>query len=152
MGDSLEYKVHWKGYPSADDSWVPHKDLHSLDLLKEFYAQGGKVQTVKRKQERLQKLISSLSCLPPAATPPLRTFPLLSTTARDPPWPICQTRPPFNRYNGWWSTPPTLYEPSRCSTLATRQMIAMKSKKDADNSYASPYRSSTMMTKWETPL
>jgi chromodomain-containing protein len=39
-GDSIEYKVHWKGYPSADDSWVPHEDLHSPDLLKEFYAQG----------------------------------------------------------------------------------------------------------------
>jgi chromodomain-containing protein len=51
VGDSLEYKVHWKGYPSADDSWVPHKDLHSPDLLKEFYAQGGKVQAVKRKRE-----------------------------------------------------------------------------------------------------
>jgi chromodomain-containing protein len=43
IGDSLEYKVHWKGYPSANDSWVSHKDLHSPDLLKEFYAQGGKV-------------------------------------------------------------------------------------------------------------
>jgi chromodomain-containing protein len=50
-GDSLEYKVHWKGYPSADDSWVPHEDLHSPDLLKEFYAQGGKIQTVKRRRE-----------------------------------------------------------------------------------------------------
>jgi chromodomain-containing protein len=49
MGDSLEYKVHWKGYPSADNSWVPHEDLHSPDLLKEFHAQGGKVQAVKRK-------------------------------------------------------------------------------------------------------
>jgi chromodomain-containing protein/p58 integrase-like protein len=50
-GDSLKYKVHWKGYPSADDLWVPHEDLHSPDLLKEFYAQGGKVQTVKRRRE-----------------------------------------------------------------------------------------------------
>jgi chromodomain-containing protein len=49
--DLIEYKVHWKGYPSADDSWVPHEDLHSLDLLKEFYAQGGKVLTVKRRRE-----------------------------------------------------------------------------------------------------
>jgi chromodomain-containing protein len=66
-GDSLEYKVHWKGYPTADNSWVPHEDLHSPDLLKEFYIQGGKVQTVKRRQERLRKLISSLSCFPPTA-------------------------------------------------------------------------------------
>jgi chromodomain-containing protein len=49
--DSIEYKVHWKGYPSADNLWVPHKDLHSPDLLKEFYAQGGKLQTVKKRRE-----------------------------------------------------------------------------------------------------
>jgi chromodomain-containing protein len=69
LGDLLEYKVHWKGYPSADDSWVPHEDLHLPNLLKEFYAQGGKVQAVKRRWEQLQKLISSLLCLPPSNSP-----------------------------------------------------------------------------------
>jgi hypothetical protein len=34
---TLQYLVHWKGYPYADDSWVNHKDLNTLDLLKEFY-------------------------------------------------------------------------------------------------------------------
>ncbi len=43
LNDSLEYKVHWKGYPLADDSWVTHDDLHSLELLKEFYDQGEKI-------------------------------------------------------------------------------------------------------------
>src|SRR5713226_8055989 len=63
--DSLKYKVHWKGYPLADDSWVTHDDLHSPELLKEFYDQEGKIQQVKRRYERLRKTISSLSCLPP---------------------------------------------------------------------------------------
>jgi chromodomain-containing protein len=49
LGDSLEYKVHWKEYPSANNLWVPHNDLHSPNLLKEFYAQGGRVQAVKRR-------------------------------------------------------------------------------------------------------
>jgi chromodomain-containing protein len=43
LGNSLKYKVHWKGYPSADNSWVPHEDLHSPNLLKEFYTQEEKV-------------------------------------------------------------------------------------------------------------
>jgi hypothetical protein len=36
-GRKVQYLVHWKGYPSADDSWVNHKDLNAPDLLLEFY-------------------------------------------------------------------------------------------------------------------
>jgi hypothetical protein len=34
---TLQYLVHWKGYPHTDDSWLNHKDLNAPDLLKEFY-------------------------------------------------------------------------------------------------------------------
>jgi hypothetical protein len=37
QGRKIQYLVHWKGYPSADDSWVDHKDLNAPDLLSEFY-------------------------------------------------------------------------------------------------------------------
>jgi hypothetical protein len=37
-GKKLQYLVHWKGYPSSDDSWVDHKDLHAPELLKEYYS------------------------------------------------------------------------------------------------------------------
>jgi hypothetical protein len=33
----LQYLMHWKGYPHADNLWVNHKDLNVPDLLKEFY-------------------------------------------------------------------------------------------------------------------
>ncbi len=36
-GRKLQYLVHWKGYPAADDSWVDHNNLNAPDLLKEFY-------------------------------------------------------------------------------------------------------------------
>ena len=37
--EKLQYLIHWKGYPHANNSWVDHKDLHAPDLLKEFYLQ-----------------------------------------------------------------------------------------------------------------
>jgi hypothetical protein len=37
-GKKLQYLVHWKGYPSSDDSWVNHKDLHAPELLKAYYS------------------------------------------------------------------------------------------------------------------
>jgi chromodomain-containing protein len=144
-GDSIEYKVHWKGYPSADDSWVPHKDLHSLDLLKEFYAQGGKVQTVKRRRERLRRLILSLSCLPSTTTP---TIPPLVVKPHSPP----QTKKPFDKYNERWYTPQTSCKPFRCSTQATRPMTATKNEKDTGNSCASRYRCSATTIRPETRL
>ena len=36
-GKTLQYLVHWKGYPSSEDSWVDHKDLNAPELLKEFH-------------------------------------------------------------------------------------------------------------------
>ena len=35
-GHKLQYLVHWKGYPSADDSWVDEKDVHTPELLETF--------------------------------------------------------------------------------------------------------------------
>jgi hypothetical protein len=35
----LQYLVHWKEYPSSDDSWVDAADLHAPELLKEFQTQ-----------------------------------------------------------------------------------------------------------------
>lgn len=34
----LQYLMHWKGYPSCNDLWVNHADLHAPELLKEFYS------------------------------------------------------------------------------------------------------------------
>jgi chromodomain-containing protein len=142
--DSLEYKVHWKGYPSADDSWVLHEDLHLPDLLKEFYAQGGKVQMVKKRRERLRRLILSLSCLPSATaltTPPLVARPHLSL----------QMKIPSDRYNGRRCIPQTSCEPSQCLILAVKQMTVMRNEKDTDNSCALPYKYSATTVKPEMP-
>ena len=36
-GRGLQYLVHWKGYPISNDSWVDHKDLHALELIKQYH-------------------------------------------------------------------------------------------------------------------
>jgi hypothetical protein len=38
-GCKLQYLIHWKGYPTTDDSWVDHNNLNAPELLKEFYKQ-----------------------------------------------------------------------------------------------------------------
>jgi hypothetical protein len=35
-GRKWQYLVHWKGYPSSDDSWVDEKGMHAPNLLKTF--------------------------------------------------------------------------------------------------------------------
>ena len=36
---STQYLVHWKGYPSSDNSWLPAKELQNTqELVKEFLA------------------------------------------------------------------------------------------------------------------
>ncbi len=32
----VQYLVHWKGYPEADDQWISWKDLHTPELIAEF--------------------------------------------------------------------------------------------------------------------
>ncbi len=31
-----QYLIHWKGYPSSNDSWVDHEDLHAPEILQEY--------------------------------------------------------------------------------------------------------------------
>jgi hypothetical protein len=33
---SLQYKIHWKGYSPAHDSWEPAVQVHALELIKKF--------------------------------------------------------------------------------------------------------------------
>ena len=39
QGRTHQYLMHWKGYPTSEDSWVNHKDLHTPKLLEEFLSQ-----------------------------------------------------------------------------------------------------------------
>src|SRR5262245_33923954 len=37
--NGLEFLVHWLRYPELDDSWVKKKDIHSLNLIQEYWTQ-----------------------------------------------------------------------------------------------------------------
>jgi hypothetical protein len=34
-----QYLVHWKGYPSSDDSWVDEREIHAPELVQNFHLQ-----------------------------------------------------------------------------------------------------------------
>jgi len=37
-----QYLIHWKGYPSSDDSWVNCEDLHTPEILQEYLSHSTK--------------------------------------------------------------------------------------------------------------
>ncbi len=37
-----QYLVHWKGYPSSNNSWVDHEDLHAPEILQEYLLHSAK--------------------------------------------------------------------------------------------------------------
>jgi len=50
---SVQYLVHWKGYPDLENSWLPAKELgHTKELLKEFQ----KTQSMQTSKEGIQAL------------------------------------------------------------------------------------------------
>ncbi len=44
-GRQVQYLVHWKGYPEADDQWIPWSDLNTPQLLVEFQKENPNVVT-----------------------------------------------------------------------------------------------------------
>ena len=39
---SLEFLVHWLGYPTEDDTWEPYRNLRHLDALHEYLRKNNK--------------------------------------------------------------------------------------------------------------
>lgn len=54
------YKVRWKGYDSADDTWEPKENLDSCqDLIEEFDKKQSEI-TKKRNDERKMRQVTVL--------------------------------------------------------------------------------------------
>jgi len=139
--DSLEYKVHWKGYPLADDSWVTHNNLHLPELLKEFYNQGGKILQDKRRRARLKKAISSPSCHPPTTSTPSS----LKSSIME----RHQQMKQCGKSKGPLYTQPTSLEPPPTSKDPWKLIQKKKRPSNKVQSFNRAYKSSDKTTRWE---
>jgi len=43
---TLQYLIHWKGYPDSDDTWEPAADTHAPDLVKAYH-KGTLLESIK---------------------------------------------------------------------------------------------------------
>jgi len=54
---TLQYLIHWKGYPNSDDTWEPAADTHAPDLVKTYH-KGTPLESIKAGRLTLQDPIS----------------------------------------------------------------------------------------------
>jgi len=54
---TLQYLIHWKGYPDSDDTWESAADIHASDLLKAYH-KGTPLEGIKAGRLSLQTPIS----------------------------------------------------------------------------------------------
>jgi len=43
---TLQYLIHWKGYPNSDDTWESAADIHALDLIRTYH-KGTPLESIK---------------------------------------------------------------------------------------------------------
>src|SRR5712664_1122728 len=47
----LQYRVHWKGYPNAEDTWEPEKNIHAPELIAQYRQGAGTYIRAARVEE-----------------------------------------------------------------------------------------------------
>jgi len=68
-GRQVQYLIHWKGYPTSDDQWIPWSDLNAPDLIVEFQKENPDAVTHIRAAQ-VDKDFLVPSTLPPTSLPP----------------------------------------------------------------------------------
>ena len=60
----MEYKVHWEGYPSSQDSWEPEENLNNCeDFIQEYIMSTAKVSTCCKIKHGINKCVLKTSPL-----------------------------------------------------------------------------------------
>jgi len=54
---TLQYLIHWKGYPNSDDTWESAADTHMPDLVKSYH-KGTPLESIRAGQLSFQDPIS----------------------------------------------------------------------------------------------
>jgi len=64
---TLQYLIHWKGYPDSNDTWEPAADTHAPNLVKAYH-KGTLLESIKTGRLSLQNPISFHSGYQPRTT------------------------------------------------------------------------------------
>ena len=63
-----QYKVHWKGYSDAQDTWEPEKNIHAPELI-EWYHQSIRTNIRRARVQNKPNMVSESHLLIPGALP-----------------------------------------------------------------------------------
>ena len=89
---TLQYLIHWKGYPNSNDTWESAADTHAPDLVKAYH-KGTPLESIKASQLSLQIPIPlhpgyrprtswlGRNSLDNTSNPALPTFPSIATSS-----------------------------------------------------------------------
>jgi hypothetical protein len=118
---ALQYLVHWRGYPDADNSWEPADQVHAPVLVARYHRRNplGEAQTYKNpsKQRKVSirfTLLPTQQCpLPPSIAPSSPCLKHASTSSPTPTSPqkparpskSCRLRMPSSRTKSWTKSP-----------------------------------------------
>ena len=114
---ALQYLVHWKGYPDADNSWEPAGQVHALALVAKYHRKNPLQDPLVHKNPKKRRKISIRSILLATLACPLPLPPSLKSTKRLTP----QTKSSGNSLQTSPSSPPT-------TPLTSKQSIRPSSK------------------------
>ena len=83
---ALQYLIHWKGYPDADNSWEPAGQVHTPALIAKYHRKNPLEDSCAHKNPRTRRKISiHLSITHPSACPTSLSLPSKATTRPTPP-------------------------------------------------------------------
>jgi len=87
---TLQYLIHWKGYPDSDDTWELAADTHAPDLVKSYH-KGTPLESIKAGHLSLQNPISLYSSNQPRTSQVGRNTPNISSNSTTPILPVFPT-------------------------------------------------------------
>ena len=114
---TLQYLVHWKGYPDADNSWEPAGQVHAPALVAKYHRKNPLQDPLTHKNPKKRRKISIRSILLATLACPLPLLPSSKSTKRLTP----QTKSSENSPQTSPSSPPT-------TPLTSKQSIRPSSK------------------------
>jgi len=87
---TLQYLIHWKGYPDSDDTWEPAADTHAPDLVRAYH-KGTPLESIKTGRLSLQDPIPLHPGCQPRTSRVGRNSPDITSNSTSPAFPRLST-------------------------------------------------------------